>query len=83
VSRATTCEPAPSSCEIWFTTFEGSLSSTKSVCGRGPLGASSDGTSRGLGIAVYHWLIMRQGVDTVKPDVHVRRFAEGVIAGRS
>jgi hypothetical protein len=25
---------------------------------------------------------MRQGVDTVKPDVHVRRFAEAV-AGRS
>jgi hypothetical protein len=25
---------------------------------------------------------MRQGVDTVKPDVHVRRFAEAVV-GRS
>ena len=37
---------------------------------------------KGLGIAVYHWLVMRQGVDTVKPDVHVRRFAEGAV-GRS
>jgi hypothetical protein len=34
---------------------------------------------KGLGIAVYHWLVMRQGVDTVKPDVHVRRFAEGAV----
>ena len=35
-----------------------------------------EGRVKGLGIAVYHWLVMRQGVDTVKPDVHVRRFAE-------
>jgi hypothetical protein len=25
---------------------------------------------------VFQWLVMRQGVETVKPDVHVRRFAE-------
>ena len=37
------------------------------------------GKVRGLGIAVYHWLVMRQGVDTVKPDVHVRRFAEAAV----
>lgn len=37
------------------------------------------GRVKGLGPAVYQWLVMRQGVDTVKPDVHVRRFAE---AGR-
>lgn len=40
------------------------------------------GRVKGLGIAVYHWLVMRQGVDTVKPDVHVRRFAERAV-GRS
>jgi len=40
------------------------------------------GRVKGLGIAVYHWLVMRQGVDTVKPDVHVRRFAEKAV-GRS
>lgn len=40
------------------------------------------GRVRGLGPAVFQWLVMRQGVDTVKPDVHVRRFAEGVV-GRS
>lgn len=34
------------------------------------------GRVRGLGPAVYQWLVMRQGVDTIKPDVHVRRFAE-------
>jgi hypothetical protein len=37
------------------------------------------GRVRGLGPAVYQWLIMRQGVETVKPDVHVRRFAEVAI----
>ena len=38
-----------------------------------------EGKVKGLGIAVYHWLVMRQGVDTVKPDVHVRRLAEGAV----
>ena len=37
------------------------------------------GKVKGLGPAVYQWLIMRQGVDTVKPDVHVRRFAETAV----
>ena len=33
------------------------------------------GRVHGLGPAVFQWLVMRQGVDTVKPDVHVHRFA--------
>ncbi|HET9060020.1 MAG TPA: hypothetical protein VFN61_08875 [Acidimicrobiales bacterium] len=33
------------------------------------------GRVRGLGPAVFQWLVMRQGIDTVKPDVHVHRFA--------
>lgn len=33
----------------------------------------------GLGYAVYNWLEMRQGVETIKPDIHVRRFVESVI----
>lgn len=33
----------------------------------------------GLGRAVFQWLVMRQGVDTVKPDVHVHRFAARVV----
>jgi len=37
------------------------------------------GRVKGLGPAVFQWLVMRQGVDTVKPDVHVRRFAELVL----
>jgi hypothetical protein len=37
------------------------------------------GQVKGLGPAVYQWLVMRQGVDTVKPDVHVRRFAETAV----
>lgn len=38
-----------------------------------------EGRVKGLGPAVYQWLVMRQGVDTVKPDVHVRRFAEAAV----
>jgi hypothetical protein len=38
-----------------------------------------EGRVKGLGPAVYQWLIMRQGVDTVKPDVHVRRFTEAAV----
>jgi len=37
------------------------------------------GRIRGLGFAVYQWLVMRQGVETIKPDVHVRRFVESII----
>ena len=32
------------------------------------------GQVRGLGIAAYCWLMMRLGVDTVKPDVMLHRF---------
>lgn len=38
-----------------------------------------EGRVRGLGIAVYQWLVMRQGVETVKPDVHVHRFVAAAI----
>jgi hypothetical protein len=38
-----------------------------------------EGRVKGLGRAVYESLLMRQGVDTVKPDVHVRRFAESAV----
>ena len=38
-----------------------------------------EGRVRGLGPAVYQWLVMRQGRDTVKPDVHVRRFGEAAV----
>jgi hypothetical protein len=38
-----------------------------------------EGRVKGLGPAVYQWLVMRQGVDTVKPDVHVWRFAEAAV----
>jgi len=32
------------------------------------------GRVKGLAFAVYKWLVMRQGVETIKPDVHVRNF---------
>jgi hypothetical protein len=41
--------------------------------------ADFEGRVKGLGPAVYQWLVMRQGVDTVKPDVHVRRYAEAAV----
>ena len=41
--------------------------------------ADFEGRVKGLGRAVYESLVMRQGVDTVKPDVHVRRFAEAAV----
>lgn len=41
-----------------------------------------EGRVKGLGPAVFQWLVMRQGVDTVKPDVHVHRFAEAAVGRR-
>jgi hypothetical protein len=38
-----------------------------------------EGRVKELGPALYQWLVMRQGVDTVKPDVHLRRFAEAAV----
>jgi hypothetical protein len=44
--------------------------------------ADFEGRVKGLGPAVYQWLVMRVGIDTVNPDVHVRRFAETVLGRR-
>jgi hypothetical protein len=33
----------------------------------------------GMAFAVYQWLVMRQGVETVKPDVHLKRFVTGIV----
>ena len=41
-----------------------------------------EGRVKGLGRAVYESLLMRLGVETVKPDVHVRRFAEAAVGRR-
>jgi hypothetical protein len=41
-----------------------------------------EGQVKGLGRAVFNSLVMRQGVDTVKPDVRVRRFAEAAVGRR-
>lgn len=32
-----------------------------------------------MGIAIFHWLCLRCGIDTIKPDVHVMNFVEDVI----
>jgi hypothetical protein len=34
------------------------------------------GKVKGLGLAIYKWLTMRVGVNTVKPDVHVHGFLQ-------
>lgn len=41
-----------------------------------------EGQVKGLGLAVYKWLVMRQGLETVKPDVRLRRFTEAVVGRR-
>lgn len=33
----------------------------------------------GTGYAIYKWLVMRQGVETVKPDVHLMHFVKSLI----
>ncbi len=38
-----------------------------------------EGQVKGLGIAAYCWLVMRLGVDTVKPDVWTHRFVQKAI----
>ena len=40
------------------------------------------GQVKGLGIAVFNWLVMRLGGDTAKPDVQVRRFVENCLGKR-
>jgi hypothetical protein len=40
------------------------------------------GHIKGLGPAVYRSLVMRLGVDTIKPDVHVLRFVSAAIGRR-
>jgi len=37
------------------------------------------GHIKGLGPAVYQWLVMRAGVETIKPDVHIMRFVANAI----
>lgn len=37
------------------------------------------GQAKGLGIATYCWLLMRLGVDTIKPDVWVHAFVRRAI----
>ena len=37
------------------------------------------GQVKGLGLAAYSSLVMRQGVETIKPDVHVLRFVATVL----
>lgn len=40
------------------------------------------GRVKGLGPAVFQWLVMRAGVETVKPDVHILNFISSVIGRR-
>jgi hypothetical protein len=47
-----------------------------------PDSADFGGKIKGLKRAIYKWLVMRVGVDTVKPDTHVKRWLQ-MVAGRS
>jgi hypothetical protein len=37
------------------------------------------GRIKGAGLAIFKWLVMRQGVETIKPDTWVHRFIEDTI----
>ena len=37
------------------------------------------GHIKGLGPAIYRWLVMRLGVETIKPDTHILRFVSNSI----
>lgn len=37
------------------------------------------GTTYGLGPAVFNWLVMRLGIETVKPDIRLHRFVETAV----
>ena len=41
--------------------------------------ADFKGKVKGLGLAVFHWLLIRCGVETIKPDVWVLAFAKRVL----
>jgi hypothetical protein len=32
-----------------------------------------------MAYTIYQWLIMRQGVETVKPDVHLMNFVKSIV----
>jgi len=38
-----------------------------------------EGKIPGMAYAIYQWLIMRQGVETIKPDVHLIHFVKSII----
>jgi hypothetical protein len=37
------------------------------------------GKVKGAGYAIYQWLIMRQGIETIKPDLWIHRFVQDVL----
>jgi hypothetical protein len=37
------------------------------------------GKAKGAGPAIYQWLVMRQGVETIKPDMWVHRFIQAAL----
>ncbi|MGQ0825934.1 MAG: hypothetical protein ACT4OX_13060 [Actinomycetota bacterium] len=60
----------------------GSLEALRQWAARSDFKRDFEGKVKGLGPAVYQWLVMRMGVETVKPDVHLRRFVEATLARR-
>ena len=39
----------------------------------------TEGTKHGIGYTLFHWLELRLGIDTVKPDVHIMNFVTEAI----
>jgi hypothetical protein len=38
-----------------------------------------EGKIKGAGFAIFNWLIMRQGIETIKPDTWIHRFIENAL----
>lgn len=38
-----------------------------------------EGKIPGMGYAIYQWLVMRQGIETIKPDTHLIDFLKSII----
>jgi hypothetical protein len=38
-----------------------------------------EGKIKGMNYAIYQWLIMRVGIETIKPDIHIKKFITSII----
>lgn len=59
-----------------------SMDALKAWAARSEFHRDFEGRAKFLGIAAYQSLVMRLGIDTVKPDVHIHRFVAAAVGHR-